>query len=219
MCTDSCSLIFYGFYQSVFLKKEKANPKSKLSQGLRGWKWRKRGGENPRTIWKTEPPCPLGMTHSQSHTHTHQTDTSQLTHSTSLMNPSGSFNGDKFSRNPVIMFALLPPPKKVLIPVAPRNCGCWSNREEKERGGVVWLSDVVFTAYTAKNYKPRIVKVSFTGQICTKETRSNFRRSSGFIIGLLDVYSSVLRRFLSPKRRSRGEEGRGGDIFCSVAGT
>lgn len=219
MCTDSCSLIFYGFYQSVSLKKEKANPKSKLSQGLRGWKWRKRGGKKIQGPFERLNLPVLWVWPTHSLTHTHQTDTSQLTHSTSLMNPSGSFNGDKFSRNPVIMFALLTPPQK--SPDPSRSKKLWMLVQQggkRERGGVVWLSDVVFTAYTAKNDKPRIVKVSFTGQICTKETRSNFRRSSGFIIGMADVYLGVLRRFLSPKRRSR-EEGRGGDIFCSVAGT
>lgn len=72
-------------------------------------------GENPRIKKRTEPPCPLGMTHTLllSHTHTQI----KLTHSTSLTKPRGSFSGDKLSRNPVIMIDPLVQKPPTLYPV------------------------------------------------------------------------------------------------------
>lgn len=68
----------------------------------------------------------------------------QLTHSTSLTKPRGSFRGDRFSRNPVIMIVLFW--SKIFIQLF-LSCGCCSNKGRK-RGSR--QSDVVSTANAAK---------------------------------------------------------------------
>lgn len=135
---------------------------------LSGVKIAGKKGENPRSKKSTEPPCPPGMTHTLTHTHTFTHTCIQLTHSTSLTKPRGSFSGDKFSRNPVIMTA---PLTQNLYPAAPK---LWMLVQQGGKRGSCLTEWRGFTADAAKNGQPKLFKASFTSQLCAKSTKSNF---------------------------------------------